>query len=468
MEGDMQRLLIRAGLAVVIAWLLFPISAANSKENPAEDPPKDLAKQAKDEPAAKPVEQADALRIWETADGKIRIEAQFVEVVKGFVSLRKADGKIVKLSLAKLRAEDKAFVAKIPKPKIVTLASAMFDLEREEKDTYLGFLMFAPDSGLLYVWGGSGEVYCYDVAARKRIGKIQLDGDIVGGVTFAPDGKHLVTTVQRKPFNYELASWELATGKLVRSLGSPKHFPSLVAFSDDGKTVITSEGEFVELIDWATGKPRGRYNIRGPAEVGRMYEMLSDGKTLLIGSGLPEIENIHAWDAATGRKLSTITPGHTRMYYFTASNDRSLIATGGNHDKDAPQRFAPKILFPGELFVWDARRGARLRTLRGHRAGVAGMAFSPDSKRLAVTFGDMTIAEWDVRSGKMVGRHEVRTSMPGESGGYMIPIRVAYAPDGATLVAACGTHLRFWTGRGENGGVDGPRRDTDAPALDKK
>jgi WD40 repeat protein len=461
----MACLRFRDGFVAVIVLLLLPLCMVKAQQAPAANP---VEKLAPNEPAEKladkPADEANPSRMWQTADGKISVEAKLVEVAKGFVTLRKPDGRTVKLALAKLRDEDKEFIAKLPKPRPATLASAMVDFEREdENETYFGFLMFTPDSKTLIVWGGSGEVFFYDVEARKRTRKIKLDGDIGGGVALSPNGDQLVTTVQRQPGKYELAAWDLKTGKLERSFGQPQYFPSLVAFSKDGRTLIASDDENLRMLDWATGQARGGYSIRGPSEVGCMFELLGDGNTLLIGSGLQRIKRIHAWDVAAGRKLSTITPGHTKMYYYAVTPDGSLVATGDNHDEDSRDRFGPKILHPGEIFIWNAR-GVRVRVLRGHLAGVAGMAFAPDGKRLVVTTGDLRISEWDVGTGKLVGRQDVYTRMPGDFGGYAIPLRVGYSPDGETLVVACSTHLRLWR---EQTDEDGKRGDTKLPPLEE-
>jgi hypothetical protein len=54
---------------------------------------------------------ADA-RPWKDKSGKYTVEAELVEVVDGQVRLRRADGKIVKLDVAKLSAADQAFLQK--------------------------------------------------------------------------------------------------------------------------------------------------------------------------------------------------------------------------------------------------------------------------------------------------------------------------------------------------------------------
>jgi WD40 repeat protein len=52
------------------------------------------------------------------------------------------------------------------------------------------------------------------------------------------------------------------------------------------------------------------------------------------------------------------------------------------------------------LRVWDARTGAAVRELAGHRDGVFGMEFSPDGSRLATASYDRTVRVWNLATGE--------------------------------------------------------------------
>jgi WD40 repeat protein len=53
-----------------------------------------------------------------------------------------------------------------------------------------------------------------------------------------------------------------------------------------------------------------------------------------------------------------------------------------------------------ELRVWDPESGQCVRTLKGHRSSVNGVAITPDGRRAVSASQDNTLRVWDLESGK--------------------------------------------------------------------
>jgi WD40 repeat protein len=107
-----------------------------------------------------------------------------------------------------------------------------------------------------------------------------------------------------------------------------------------------------------------------------------DGKTIVSGS---RDDTVKLWDTASGRELRTLS-GHTGSVDSVAfSPDGKTVVSGSVDDT---------------VKLWDAASGGELRTLSGHTAGVDSTVFSPDGKTVVSGSSDGTVRIWDTETGK--------------------------------------------------------------------
>jgi protein kinase-like protein/WD40 domain-containing protein len=139
-----------------------------------------------------------------------------------------------------------------------------------------------------------------------------------------------------------------------------------------------------------------------------------DGKLLVAGLD----GHAYLWDVASGLSVATLTAPGGGPGYEAFSPDGELLA-----DADGSWN---------RVYLWDVATGRRTATLIPPGVGaIAGVAFSPDGKLLAV--GDSTrVFVWDTATGRLA----LSLVNARDDGG------VAFSPDG-TLVAGAGA-----TGRG--------------------
>jgi WD40 repeat protein len=135
--------------------------------------------------------------------------------------------------------------------------------------------------------------------------------------------------------------WKVETGQELLSLLGHTAVPLCVAFSPDGKRLVSA--------GWN--------------------------------------QKVKVWDAETGKELLSLQ-GHTGFLFSVvfSPDGKRLASASGN--PNSPWK-------PGEVKVWDAEKGKELLSLRGHTGLVRSVVFSPDGKRLAYA------SDEDGRSGEV-------------------------------------------------------------------
>jgi WD40 repeat protein len=252
---------------------------------------------------------------------------------------------------------------------------------------------FAPDGKQVAgVRQSHRAVDIWDVATGKC-------GRTLEGAFFAPevlaftaDGRWLLTCGKEPPVRV----WDLATGKELRALPAEYGGVSTVAVSPDGKTVATAAGTAVQLWDVTTGKELA-------VAVDRLYgtahfQFSGDGKRLIsqrtTGKTPDYITAFHVWDAATGKHLEKIDWGQEATRAVLSGDGRLLAVVKGYTGVEVCERAGGKCVFK-----------------LAPAAGIVDfMDLSPDGTRLALSLRELVGTEegrslmqlWDVAAGKLL------------------------------------------------------------------
>jgi WD40 repeat protein len=244
--------------------------------------------------------------------------------------------------------------------------------------------------------------------------------------------------------------WETATGKMLRQLQTGQKRLVQLAFSADGKSLLTlgPNGLTVAVWDVVTGKclrrihgkPRAGYRGDGFGPISEQKALVSPGwKYLAYQWRDPSgVRRIHVRELATGKELPPIhVGGYGGLLAFCFSaDDRTLLwddwcAAGG-------------IVFS------DVATGKELRRLGDQRPGyrradmTLAIALSADGKSLAVCRTSHTIDLWDLASGKPTYPVGQATEVQREQwftdwvGAHVRPA-LAFSPDGTKLVCSLGS-----------------------------
>lgn len=348
----------------------------------------------------------------------------------------------------------------------------------------VGSVAFSPD-GKVLVAAGAAEAILYDAATGKRLRAIK---GRVFRVAFSPDGAILASGSPTVNFWEPITGikfWDPTTGKVLRELPGHGFSITSLAFSSDGKTLVSGgDDQAVRLWDVRTGAerhvfPGHEYHVAAAA-------YLPDGHTLasVAGDSTLRLWNAHTGEerrrfdfyplAESGRKF-TYSGGAGRdpqQNVLTVSPDGRMVAAlmfdiGGTFKtalhlldpvtgKQLPQLtgttggFATLFSPDGTVLatadkkgiarLWNPTTGRVLRSLgepTGERrlSGVFSLAYDPAGKVLAAGCGKRTICLWDSAEGKEVARFEHQDA----SGQGNRVNGLAFAPDGKMLVSTLGS-----------------------------
>ncbi len=301
--------------------------------------------------------------------------------------------------------------------------------------------------------------------ARARIGTNRFHaGSHVLSVTYTRDAKSLVT-LERPDV---VRVWDAITGQVVREIGDanrdrPMTSPGLqIALSPDGQTLATAEpsGQTAATVDqpgrlrlWDvnSGRERRRW-LRIPAT----YEGLTfspDGRTVAAGERRFDETTkrwdsfIDLWDTTALTERRRRIPGDwVWLWDLAFSPDGKVLATA-SRDSEIMDGNTLIGADKGSTRLWDTATGRELRRFPVDRLDFGSLAFSPDSKLLAVTVSDGTVRFYDVTSrqerlprlGPEPARLLGRDIKDGPSETRQI-IRLAFSPDGTILAGGDG-HL---------------------------
>jgi WD40 repeat protein/tRNA A-37 threonylcarbamoyl transferase component Bud32 len=247
-----------------------------------------------------------------------------------------------------------------------------------------------------------GEVKVWDAKQGYELFSLKGRTGSVLSVAFSPDGKRIVTGCHDDTARV----WDAEKGREVLTLKGHTGCVWSVAFSPDGQRILTGSHDFSAKV-WGAANGQELFPLRGRTGVVLSVAFSADGQRILTGSS---DDTAKVWDVADGQELLALK-GHTSSVNGVAfSRDGKRILTG-SQDRTAK--------------VWDAVNGREILTLEGHTSAVTSVAFSGDGKRLLTGSEDGTARLWDAETGQEV------FALKGHTGGVA---SAAFSPDGKRIL----------------------------------
>jgi len=243
---------------------------------------------------------------------------------------------------------------------------------------------FSPDGTSLIAAGGRaglfGSVTVWDRSKRERRLELKGHSDSILSAVFTADGKGLATA----GYDKQILIWDLVRGTVIRSLKDHSDAVYGLAFSPDGKTLASCAADrTVKLWDWATGKRKETLS----ESTAELYTLAftPDGSRIL-SAGVDRSIRIWRIDRG-GVRLERSVFGHDApIVRLTVSVDGRMLASCAE-DRT--------------LRLWNLDTLTPQSVIPNQADWVQALAFSPDSRRLALGRYDGFLALWDTKAGKL-------------------------------------------------------------------
>jgi RNA polymerase sigma factor (sigma-70 family) len=302
------------------------------------------------------------------------------------------------------------------------------------------------------------------VAAIMRLGTVRFrHGQWVRSVAFAPDGK----TIASASSDHTIRIWDRATGREIHCLTGHQDAVNYVAFTADGKQLISASGydgdvrdASIRIWETSTGKELGRLLAGTPNQPMKALALSHDGN--ILAAGRDNLIHLVEVPGGKARGVCQAANGQVMRICFSPNGEklaavfdlvgvclfdvttRKLVWQNREQATDyyaglmfSPdgQTLAVTTSLKQPMRLLDAATGKELRRFEDkHNAG-APLVYSQDGKRLFTSGFRKQGIIWDVATGKATGALNPPLSLP---------LDLKLAPDGKTLAEAGHRAVRFW------------------------
>jgi WD40 repeat protein len=253
-------------------------------------------------------------------------------------------------------------------------------------------LAVSPDGKLAATADGNAILHLWSVKDRQQRWKVDTKQDFVETVGFTPDGKYCFTGGRDQCVRF----WNTTDGSLHHALlahpgtvlKDPRDaeerpvFVHTAVMHPDGRWLITGgDDRLLRVFDIATWT-EVREPIRRTNPVG-VVAISPDGRWIAAGVHLDGAflwDTTHAWREHAIHLDSPVASIHALA--FSPDSLRLAIAYG-----------------EGKLEIYDAQSQELVCTCKGHEANVVAIAYHPDGHRLASASKDTHVKLWHARTG---------------------------------------------------------------------
>ena len=254
-------------------------------------------------------------------------------------------------------------------------------------------------------------------------------GMTTGAHSFSPDGKTFTIGISNRKNGFgifDVVTFDIETGVELRRLNNFPFGEQLSGFahSPDGKMIAVSlissrRDTIIHIFSVETGKlilpPISEKHF-----VSGTIVFAPDGKTIVTagGTGLPYRGQLILWDAETGAKIKMLNNVKSGLVDCRYSPDGHHILSRGGFQKN------------GELIIWDVTTGKKIREIIVQEDNeIYACDYSPDGRYILAGLTRLnSIYIYNAHTGAKVKSFNI------EDAGGMKPSTCRYSPDGRYIL----------------------------------
>ncbi|MBA3752333.1 WD40 repeat domain-containing protein [Candidatus Dependentiae bacterium] len=214
---------------------------------------------------------------------------------------------------------------------------------------------------------------------------------------------------------------EIETGKVSQTLKGHKGSIKAVAFSPNGKNVITGSIDGTAKL-WNVGSDKEPVTFMKHAFPVTSVMFSPCGKKVITSTA---DDTVKLWDIETNKELLT--------FFGTMFEHYPLINFSFSPIVDFSPNYKEMIIASVDRTtkLWDTKTGKELITLNRHTSNIEAVAFSPSGKKVVTGFCNGSAKLWGTKNGKKYitfGAHSAPVSV------------VAFSPTGKEVI------IGYWNG----------------------
>ena len=253
-------------------------------------------------------------------------------------------------------------------------------------DAPVAGIAYSPTRGVLWVGARDGSITEWDTDEGVLLRRWHAGDDAINTVAEGPAGTPAAGLLASGGEDSMVRLWDIQSGSLVRELKGHTGVVTGVAFTEDGKSLVSGGEGTGTLRIWDVATGAEKQVLQGPTE-GLLDVAVQPHGPWLVGAGKDGA--VWVWNAdALAFEPARLSRHGTEVNAVNFSADGQVLASAGSD---------------GAVYLWSTvNPSAEPDALTGHGNSVNGISFAPDGTWLVSGSGDGTIRRWSLSIDELI------------------------------------------------------------------